>query len=111
MTTNRSFATLGWLYKADGLEIHEVVSHPVRSGGASPISGEWRVELGCYAGADPESASWLLVAGATGAYRSVENWRDRSGCANCRGACKGDQDCQVLSGKSRRVSPKYSLAP
>lgn len=37
---------LGLALKADGLEIYEVVSHPVRSGGATPISGEWKVELG-----------------------------------------------------------------
>ncbi len=32
--------------RGDGLEIREVGSHPARSGETSPISGEWRVELG-----------------------------------------------------------------
>ena len=36
---------LGQALKADGLEIHEVGSHPVRSGGTPPSSGEWKVEL------------------------------------------------------------------
>ena len=37
---------LGLALKADGVEIHEVGPHPIRSGGAPPISGEWKVELG-----------------------------------------------------------------
>jgi hypothetical protein len=37
---------LGLALKADGLEIHEVGSHPIRSGGTPPISGEWKVALG-----------------------------------------------------------------
>jgi hypothetical protein len=37
---------LGLALRGDGLEIHEVGSHPVRSGEISPISGEWRVKLG-----------------------------------------------------------------
>ena len=37
---------LGLALKADGLDIHEVGSHPSRAGGSLPISGEWRVELG-----------------------------------------------------------------
>jgi hypothetical protein len=37
---------LGLALKADGLDIHEVGSHPIRAGGSLPISGEWRVELG-----------------------------------------------------------------
>jgi hypothetical protein len=32
--------------RGDGLEIHEVGSHALRSGETSPISGEWRVKLG-----------------------------------------------------------------
>jgi hypothetical protein len=36
---------LGQALKADGLEIHEVGSHSVRSGGTPPSSGEWKVEL------------------------------------------------------------------
>lgn len=37
---------LGLALKADGLEIHEVGSHSVRSKGSLPISGEWKVEMG-----------------------------------------------------------------
>jgi hypothetical protein len=37
---------LGLALRGDGLEIHEVGSHPVRSGETSPISGEWRIKLG-----------------------------------------------------------------
>jgi hypothetical protein len=37
---------LGLALRGGGLEIHEVGSHPVRSGETSPISGEWRVKLG-----------------------------------------------------------------
>jgi hypothetical protein len=37
---------LGLALRGDGLEIHEVGPHPVRSGETSPISGEWRVKLG-----------------------------------------------------------------
>ena len=36
---------LGQALKADGLEIHEVGSHPVVPGGTPPSSGEWKVEL------------------------------------------------------------------
>jgi hypothetical protein len=37
---------LGLTLRADGLEIHEVGSHPFPSGNSPPISGEWRVKLG-----------------------------------------------------------------
>jgi hypothetical protein len=37
---------LGLALRGDGLEIHEVGSHPVRSGETSPLSGEWRFKLG-----------------------------------------------------------------
>ena len=37
---------LGVALRGDGLEIHEVGSHSVRSGDTSPISGEWSVKLG-----------------------------------------------------------------
>jgi len=37
---------LGLTLRADGLEIHEVGSHPFPSGDSPPISGEWRVKLG-----------------------------------------------------------------
>jgi hypothetical protein len=37
---------LGVALRVDGLEIHEVGSHAVRSGDPSPISGEWSVKLG-----------------------------------------------------------------
>jgi hypothetical protein len=37
---------LGLALRDDGLEIHEVGSHPVRGGETPTISGEWRVKLG-----------------------------------------------------------------
>jgi hypothetical protein len=97
--------------KADGLEIDEVGSHPVRSGGSLPISGEWKVELG--AALEPTLrapvGSWLQ--GRTWPYSSAENWRDRSGCTNCRGACKGYQNCQVLSGSHGERVLIFPVAP
>jgi len=37
---------LGSALRGDGLEIHEVGSHPVRPGETSTISGEWSIKLG-----------------------------------------------------------------
>jgi hypothetical protein len=37
---------LGLALRGDGVEIHEVGSHPVRRGEMPTISGEWRVKLG-----------------------------------------------------------------
>jgi hypothetical protein len=52
---------LGQALKADGLEIHEVGSHSVRSGGTPPSSGEWKVELDAMLGPTLKApvGSWL----------------------------------------------------
>src|SRR5260370_24647807 len=66
---------LGLALREDGLEIHEVGSHPVRSGETAPISGEWSVKLG--ATLEPilkaPVGSWLQARrGRTARLRIVE---------------------------------------
>jgi len=53
--------SLGLTLRADGLELHDVGSHPVREGCTPAMSGAWRVKLGAALGPTLEApvGSWL----------------------------------------------------
>src|SRR5258708_22458936 len=63
--------SLGLALRADGLEVREVGSQPVREGCVACISGEWRVRLGDRGGPALKApvGSWLQAPGGRAAPR------------------------------------------
>jgi len=101
---------LGLALRGGGLEIHEVGSHPVRSGETSPISGEWRVKLG--ATLEPILKApvgfWLQARrGRTARLRIGETKRTYEPLKSLRGSLK----LPTATRKSRKTSPKSTARP